>query len=228
MRLLTPNSVADLYAQADEIETQDGVFEQPRLYTLAGYGLVAFRPLDGRWYVPNDAMYDQADEAHKTGIDLELEPEPQAQSAQPSLVDCGQIDLAVWAPDQQTFWSSWKQAGIVDAQRAFTPEYPGIQVSDQTTQGWTPTDHDGNPVPGWHANVRVAGPLVQEFTYGLNQTGENGDVLPLFERTWAAEVFGLTEQPADPQTGFPAGMRNSAGVTYADTRDIRTPTNIIL
>ena len=67
-----------------------------------------------------------------------------------------------------------------------------------------------------------------EFTHTLEQHDQAGDLLPLWDRTWAAEVFGLTAQPADPETGFPAGMRNTAGVTYADPMDIHTPTNVIL
>lgn len=136
------------------------------------------------------------------------------------------IDFAVWSPTEEVFWNSWIARGICTAPYAWTPDYPGIQISDQTAQGWTPTREDGTPVPGWHANVRITGPLVWEFTNGLEQYGEDGALLSLFDRTWAAEVFGLTEQPADPETGFSAGMRNSAGVTYADAKDIRTPTNI--
>ena len=135
------------------------------------------------------------------------------------------IDFAVWSPDEETFWSSWQARGICTAPYAWTPDYPGIQISDQTQQGWTPMREDGSPVPGWHANVRITGALVWEFTNGLEQYDAEGNELPLFERTWAAEVFGLTAQPADNETGFPAGMRNSAGVTYADPRDIRTPAN---
>ena len=138
------------------------------------------------------------------------------------------IDFAVWAPDEATFWQSWIARGICTAPYQWTPDYPGIQISDQIQQGWTPTREDGSPVPGWHANVRITWPLVAEFTHSLAQYGEDGDLLPLFERTWAAEVFGLTAQPADNETGFPAGMRNSSGVTYADARDIHTPTNVIL
>lgn len=138
------------------------------------------------------------------------------------------IDFCVWSPDEATFWQSWIARGICTAPYAWTSGYPGIQISDQTAHGWRPTREDGSPVPGWHANVRITGPLVWEFCNGLEQYDADGDLLPLFDRTWAAEVFRLTEQPADPETGFPAGMRNSTGVTYADPRDIRTPKNIIL
>lgn len=146
------------------------------------------------------------------------------------------LDFAVWAPDADTFWNSWIAAGICTAPYEFTAEYPGITISDQTSQGWTPTratgqtDANGNairePVPGWHANVRIVGGLVWQFTNGLPQTDENGAVLDLFQRTWATMVFSLTQQPTDPVTGFPAGYRNADGVTYCDTRDIRTPTNV--
>lgn len=137
------------------------------------------------------------------------------------------IDFAVWAPDEATFWQSWISRGICTAPYAWTPDYPGIQISDQTQQGWIPM-REGSPVPGWHANVRISGPLVAEFTHTLEQYDEDGNLLPLWVRTWAAEVFGLASQPADPETGFPACMRNTAGVTYADPMDIHTPTNVIL
>ena len=138
------------------------------------------------------------------------------------------IDFAVWSPTEEVFWNSWIARNICTAPYQWTPDYPGIQISDQIQQGWTPMREDGSPVPGWHANVRITGPLVAEFTHMLEQYGEDGDLLPLWDRTWAAEVFGLTDQPADPETGFPAGMRNTAGVTYADPMDIHTPTNVIL
>ena len=49
--------------------------------------------------------------------------------------------------------------------------------------------------------------------------------VPYLTGNMITDEFG-NERPADPETGFPAGMRNSAGVTYADAKDIRTPTNI--
>lgn len=149
------------------------------------------------------------------------------------------IDFAVWAPDEATFWQGWIAAGIVDADHNPTPEYAnGFVISDQTSQGWTPSratgqmidDGEGNmfpemaPVPGWHANVRVYGDLAAEMMYGLNQTDEDGTMLDVFDRTWATHVFQLTEQPADPVTGFPAGFRNTDGVTYCDSRDLSSPT----
>ena len=82
-------------------------------------------------------------------------------------------------------------------------------------------------VSGWHCNVRVtnSGGLVDEMTYGLPQTDESGNLLNVFDRTWAVNIFQLSEQPADPETGFPAGYRNATGVTYCDARDISTPEN---
>jgi hypothetical protein len=146
------------------------------------------------------------------------------------------ITFGVWAPDEATFWASWQAAGIVDANRNFKPEYSnGIQL----TTSWggqvvkTPAVMDGMTVvtpavmvPGWHCNVRVYGQLEAEFTYGLAQTDANGDVKDIFDRTWAAEVFTLTEQAADPVTGFPAGYRNSQGVTYTDARNFSSPSNV--
>lgn len=80
------------------------------------------------------------------------------------------------------------------------------------------------PVPGWHANVHVYGDLAAEMTYGLAQTDVDGNMLDVFDRTWATHIFALTEQSADPVTGFPAGYRNSDGVTYCDSRDLSSPT----
>lgn len=150
------------------------------------------------------------------------------------------LDFRCWAPDEATFWASWITAGIATAPYTLAAGYQGISLSTQSQQGWTPTKATGNmvqdafgnlvpervAVPGWHTNVRVYDPaLIAEFTYGLNQTDANGQLLNLFDRTWAKEVFQLTEQPADPVTGFPAGFRNSSGVTYADVRDFSSPTN---
>lgn len=149
------------------------------------------------------------------------------------------IDFAVWAPNEVTFWASWDAGGVtevVDGERRLTRDYPGIEVS----ASWggiivkTPEviDAQGNVttpavlVPGWHCNVRVTGPLVAEMTYGLPQFDADGELLPLFDRTWAAEAFQLTEQTADAATGFPAGYRSVSGVTYADPREISTPANV--
>lgn len=131
------------------------------------------------------------------------------------------IEFGVYAPDEETFWQSWQSAGIVDEDRRFKPEYfNGVQ----TTAGAWSGQIEG--VNGWHCNVRVYGPLAAEMTYGLPQTDANGNLLDIFDRTWAAEVFQLTEQPADPTTGFPAGYRNSNGVTYADSRNFSSPANV--
>lgn len=135
------------------------------------------------------------------------------------------INFGVWSPDEETFWQSWQTAGIVDENRNFTSEYlDHIQIT--TSWGGIITDSEGNVIPGWHTNVRVGGVLEQQFIYGLNQTDENGEPLDIFDRTWAAEVFGLTEQPADEATGFPAGFRNAQGVTYTDTRNFTSPSNV--
>lgn len=136
-----------------------------------------------------------------------------------------EIPFALWSPDEDVFWNSWIIAGICTEPHVYTPEYPGIFMSDQTSQGWIPKKN-GEIVLGWHANVYISGPLVEQFTYGLPQFDQDGNLLPLFDRTWAAEVFRLTEQPADPVTGFPAGFRNADGVTYCDIRDLKSPTNV--
>jgi len=133
------------------------------------------------------------------------------------------IHFGVWAPDEATFRASWIAAGILEDEPGyhFTTEYPGVELT--ATQGWHGII---NGVPGWHCNVIVTGPLVDEMTYGLAQHGEDGELLSVFDRTWACEIFQLTEQEADPVSGFPAGYRNSSGVTYCDMRDIRTPANV--
>lgn len=146
------------------------------------------------------------------------------------------IDFALWSPTEATFWQDWTTAGIVTEPYQFTPSYPGIIISDQTKQGWVPTratgqlDQDGRPimeaVPGWHANVRIEGPLVDQFTAGLPQTDAQGKLLPLFQRTHATAFFGLTQQPADATTGFPAGMRSKTGVHYCDPTTFKSPSNV--
>jgi hypothetical protein len=155
------------------------------------------------------------------------------------------LDFGVRSPDgEAVFWQSWITAGIALEPYKLAPGYTGMNISTQSQQGWTPTrltgnmitDPMGNLVPeriavsGWHANVRVYDPaLIAMFTHGLDQTDENGVLKNLFDRTWAKEVFQLTEQPFDPVTGFPAGFRNSVGVTYADltpgVTPFRSPTN---
>jgi len=129
----------------------------------------------------------------------------------------------VWAPDEATFRQSWIDAGILadGPGYQFTADYPGVEIT--ATQGW-PGIIEG--VPGWHCNVIVTGPLVDELTYGLAQRGDDGELLSVFDRTWATHIFALTEQPADEVTGFPAGYRTSSGVTYCDMRDLATPANV--
>ena len=140
------------------------------------------------------------------------------------------IDFAVRAPDEATFWQAWENAGIVgyDAERnrEFAAEYREIAISSQTSDGWVPTRSDGEIVPGWHANVRVYGDLALQMTAGLPQYDADGNLLDVFQRTHAVQVFGLTEQPTDPVSGFPAGYRNSTGVHYADTAHLKSPSNV--
>lgn len=150
------------------------------------------------------------------------------------------LDFALRATSEKDFWDSWILAGICSAPNEFTREYPGIQMTDKTSQGWAPerttgrmtVDDFGNkveekePVPGWHCNVKVTGTLVKEFEYGLDKYNEDDTLKNIFDRTWAKEVFGLKWQDVDPMSGFPAGYKNAAGtVTYCDTQDIKTPTN---
>jgi hypothetical protein len=146
------------------------------------------------------------------------------------------INFGIWAPDEATFWQSWQTAGIVDENRNFKPEYSEIQITAGAWGGQvvkTPAVMDGTTVvtpavmvSGWHCNARVFGSLEQQFIYGLNQTDQDGNLLDIFDRTWAAEIFQLTEKPEDPETGFPAGYRNNTGVTYTDSRNFSSPSNV--
>lgn len=130
------------------------------------------------------------------------------------------IEFAIWSPDEQTFWDSWIAAGICTAPYEFHPDYAQcVQL----------TDWDGGIIPGkpgWFANARVFGLIEQAMIAGKLQTNEAGELLDVFERTWAEMVFSLTLQEHDPVTNFPPGMRNAAGVTYADIRNISTPHNV--
>lgn len=150
------------------------------------------------------------------------------------------IEFAIWSPDEATFRQSWIDAGILLDQPGyvFAPEYPGIEIT--ATQRWggtivkTPAvvDESFNVitpaviVAGWHCNARVTGQVAAEMSYGIEQYDAEGSLKNVFDRTWATNVFALSEQPADPVTGFPAGYRNTQGVTYADPRDISTPANV--
>ena len=68
--------------------------------------------------------------------------------------------------------------------------------------------------------MRVFGALESSFKAGCPEVGT------IWERTHAAQAFGLSLQPADPVTGFPAGMRSPSGVVYADTNDFSSPSNV--
>lgn len=142
------------------------------------------------------------------------------------------ISFAVWSPDEATFWASWITAGICTAPGEFAPGYtevqttagswPGVVTKTTLVEG----ESVATEISGWHCNVRVFGALADEMTYELNQTDEDGNLLDVFDRTWASNIFQLIEQPADPTTGFPAGYRNSVGVTYCDVRDLKSPSNV--
>ena len=139
------------------------------------------------------------------------------------------INFGVRAPSRDIFEATWKAAGIMNADGSLAP---GYAECIQTTAGsWhgiitrqTGTDAEGQPilepVPGWHCNVRVFGALAVMFTAGCPAEGS------IWERTHAAEAFQLTLQPADPETGFPAGMRSATGVVYADVADFTSPSNV--
>ncbi len=147
------------------------------------------------------------------------------------------IDFCAHAPDAASLWADWIDAGVATAPGDLAPAYAGMHITGPE-QGWQPvrptgeTDGDGHPVmeavPGYHINVRAYDPqLIAEFTHQLEQYEVDGVTLkPLFERTHAALVFGLSHTPADPVTGFPASWCSARGVCYCDPRDIKTPANV--
>ena len=145
------------------------------------------------------------------------------------------IRFTIRATDEATFISRWREAGILEPEPdetgnpyVFRPPYPGVELSDQTRQGWVPTRANGTTPPGWHANARVTGPLVEAMIAGLEQYDQDGNLLHVIDRTWAAYIFGLTEeQTIDTKSGFPYGARTEdAAVQYGDPRDLLTPANV--
>jgi hypothetical protein len=72
-----------------------------------------------------------------------------------------------------------------------TPEYEtGIPIIEVPGSG----DFE-NPIPpviksGWHCNVRVSGEREQQEIEGLDQTDEDGNLLPASERTHFGIAFG--------------------------------------
>lgn len=134
------------------------------------------------------------------------------------------IEFAVRSPSEADFWLSFQDANICDAERKLLPPYDAcVQVADW---GGAIPDAEGNAKPGWFCNVRVGGVIEAQMAAGLVQRDSNGDLLPVFQRTRAAQAFRLTDQPKDEASGFPAGMRNTRGVHYADVADISTPFNV--
>lgn len=132
------------------------------------------------------------------------------------------IEFGVWAPSEAAFFDSWIAAGICDAERRLSPPYDTcVATTAGTWQGVVA--RDGEPVAGWHCNVRVWGAVEASFTSGIEQYDEHGNLRDALERTWAADAFSLTEQPADPATGFPAGWRSPSGVVYTDSRNFTSP-----
>jgi len=140
------------------------------------------------------------------------------------------IEFTIRATDEETFRARWIGAGILEDEPGyvFRAPYPGVELT--ATQGWSGiiTDAEGNVVPGWHANARVTGPLVETMTAGLPQYDENGELLHVLQRTWASYIFGLTEEQAvDTESGFPYGAKTDDGaVQYGDSRDLSTPANV--
>lgn len=144
------------------------------------------------------------------------------------------ISFAIHAPDEDTFWQSWIDAGICTAPHQYTSDYEDcVQVHDWGS-GRVPTwgtDGEGKPIitghkQGWFANAYVTGNVERAMVAGKPQHDENGTLLDVMERTWALLVFSLTWQDRDQVTNFPAGYRNEAGICYTDTRNILTPYNV--
>ena len=132
------------------------------------------------------------------------------------------IYCAMRAVSRETWIAAWQWAGILDADGNLLGDYASdVQVSIIGT-----IEKDGSLVPGYHLNFRVAGATEAAMTAGLPQIADDGAPLSLFERTRAALVFGLTQQPADPVSGFPAGMRDGQGNSYCDPVELRSPTNV--
>ena len=127
------------------------------------------------------------------------------------------IEFGIWAPSEDVFWASWVGAGICTERLIYAPGYAGCIETSYTWSGHAM--RNGVSVPGWHTNVKVIGALAQMFTAGCPDVGT------IWERTHAAQAFGLVQQDADPVTGFPAGMRSQNGVTYADLSAFSSPSN---
>lgn len=130
------------------------------------------------------------------------------------------IVFGIWSPDEATFWQSWITAGICSAPYVFNADYQEVQVTAGSWGGQI------EGVDGWHCNARVWGALEAEMTYGLDQYDAQGNLKDVFDRTWAPQIFQLTEQEADETTGFPAGYRNNSGVTYCDYSHFSSPSNV--
>ena len=134
------------------------------------------------------------------------------------------LDIAAWSTSEEQFWATMRGLGVVtdvDGTRVQSPEWSGMHFSTQTDQGWVPTDKEGNPRLGWHANIRIDGPLFEELTKGL-------DLDPgVFDRSWLPELWQLEHRPADPVTNLPGGyITPDGGVVLVDLADIATPANV--
>ncbi len=134
------------------------------------------------------------------------------------------INFGVWAPSQEVFWQTWIDAGICSAPGEYVPPYLG--GVDTTAGAWDGIVYkNGNAVPGWHCNVMVFGALSDLMSQGLSPCDVAGNPKSVWDRTHAKDFFQLTLEPANPETGFPAGYRSPSGVTYADAASFTSPAN---
>lgn len=150
------------------------------------------------------------------------------------------IKFGCWAPDEATFWAAWEAAGIgqfVTDEDGTRWEYNAAYRGIETTTSWHGQvvdvpgtyDADGNEITpptmidGWHTNVKVTGPLADQFTAGLEQYDEDGNLKSLWDRTHADTVFQLQVRPK--QAKFPGG-RIKNKVHYANIADFSSPANV--
>lgn len=152
------------------------------------------------------------------------------------------IYLYFWADTREALMALGKEFGIlteqeidgeivhgVGADAEVDPwpggsEWPtGIAIMVPTDE----TDEDGFPVmalkPGFHVNVRISGAREAAQTEGLAQTDENGNLLPVRQRTHFGQLFEA--QGVYFEEGNLKG-RTLSGVTLLYEDSIATPRRV--